>query len=238
MNTKSVGKKRSLVVVLDADDDKDLVSTATGATATATATAIAIATVTVTGTETSSIVHSNQQRTKTKQLQESTSAGVSTRSGTSTAPSLAERRSRRKGAKALKCPICLKTLYRAVMSLSDINDHINRCSDAQINYEKSQHAKEQSQSMHFLKKLKLNLDCHGNVLVKKNIITGTFGKSYSTSTNKSTGCSTSIDNAGASASASAADLDSISRRKSMESFKAGGELLSSFEYLLLKHLDP
>mmetsp|Transcript_12825 Transcript_12825/g.19242 ORF Transcript_12825/g.19242 Transcript_12825/m.19242 type:complete len:92 (-) Transcript_12825:287-562(-) len=50
MNTKSVGKKRSLVVVvLDADDDKDLVSTATGATATATAIAIATVTVTVTG---------------------------------------------------------------------------------------------------------------------------------------------------------------------------------------------
>ena len=218
MNTKSVEKKRSLVILLDADDDKEDASSssATAATTAAASTASAAA------AEMSSAVTSHQQGTKPKQVLQECSTSTSTSSSVSTSPSLAEGRSRRKGAKAMKCPICLKTLYRAVMSLSDINDHINRCSDAQINYEKSQHIKEQSQSMHFLKKLKL--DCHGNVLVKKNT---------------STSASTSIcGNSNGNGNIDTADLDIVSRRKSMESIQAGGELFSSFEYLLVKHLDP
>jgi hypothetical protein len=35
-----------------------------------------------------------------------------------------------------------------------------------------------------------------------------------------------------------ADLDKANRRQSMQSLKKSGELRPSFEYLLLKHLDP
>jgi len=157
--------------------------------------------------------HDEQQQESSQKNQSATSAqskssclpppSPSPSTSTSTSTSLAEGRTRRKGSKVMKCPICLKTFYRAVMSLSDINDHINRCSDAQLNYEKLQHHKDFSQSQIFLKKLKI--DSHGNV-------------------RKDTG-ELLIDKTAA-------------RRTSMESLKNNGELQSSFEYLLMKHLDP
>jgi len=136
--------------------------------------------------------HSSRQR-EDPTAESSTSMRISS-------PSLAESRTRRKSAKAMKCPICLKTFHSAVMSLADINDHINRCSDAQLNYDKSQHMKDYTESENLRKKLKV--DSHGNA--RKDV----------------------------------ADSDKANRRQSMESLKKSGELRPSFEYLLLKHLDP
>ena len=63
-------------------------------------------------------------------------------------------RRRRRSAQVSKCPVCLKSLYKAVMSIADINDHINRCSDAQF---------AEAKPKVLLEKKKLKLDTKGNV---------------------------------------------------------------------------
>ena len=80
------------------------------------------------------------------------------------------------------------------MSISDINEHIIRCSDAQYSFEKV--PKEGGNN----NRKKLKLDTKGNVIMKVR------------------------------------ELDT-DRAKSLE-FLKGSEMKDTFEYLLLKHLDP